>query len=37
MWDNLSYDDQQKYLGQYKGLQESLTAKGITNKAKPSE
>lgn len=37
MWDNLSYDDQQKYLGQYKGLQESLTAKGITNKAKPEE
>ena len=37
MWDNLSYDDQQKYLGQYKGLQESLTAKGITNKAKPGE
>lgn len=37
MWDNLSYDDQQKYLGQYKGLQESLTAKGITNKERPSE
>ena len=37
MWDNLSYDEQQKYLGQYKWLQESLTAKGITNKAKPGE
>ena len=37
MWDNLSYDEQQKYLGQYKWLQESLTAKGITNKTKPQE
>lgn len=37
MWDNLSYDEQQKYLGQYKWLQESLTAKGITNKTKPTE